>query len=41
MTLTDESGVHFSPLLEVDFDRARFPILLYVPPMSDVTQDAR
>ena len=40
-TLTDESVVHFSPLLEVDFDRARFPILLYVRPMRDTTQDAR
>jgi hypothetical protein len=40
-TVTDESGVHFSPLLEVDVDRARFPILLYEPPISDMTQDAR
>jgi len=40
-TLRDESGVHFAPLMEVDFDRARFPILLYVPPMSDMKQDAR
>jgi hypothetical protein len=40
-TITDESGGHFSPLLEIDFYRARFPILLYVPPMRDTTQDAR
>jgi hypothetical protein len=40
-TITDERGGHFSPLLEIDFDRARFPILLYVPPMRDTTQDAR
>jgi hypothetical protein len=32
-TLTDEAKVHFQPLLEFDFDRDRFPILFYVPPM--------
>jgi hypothetical protein len=32
-TLTDEAKMQFQPMLEVDFDRDRFPIFLFVPSM--------